>query len=282
MAGRLWFGAADLRLLGTPVEAGARVGLGQYHQDLELALMYPFPIGHRYSPLLFTSGIAREEIRQFVREGELPSIVTREFRLFGGIGRRRERGWRFQLGPELLLWHEDTRGDHTSLGGRGVLERVGGPAGIQFRLDGAVTTAYQSAATEAAVGFELGHLLVQPHIRFGWASDSTPLQSTFPLGGYEGFPGLRLFERRGVQELLFGLAFQHPIVGPIAARLEGMAGAVGSGDGFLERGSGYNGEWLEGVRGGLEIRTPLGPVRIEEGVNSNGDWEGFVRVGTWF
>ena len=61
-----------------------------------------------------------------------------------------------------------------------------------------------------------------------------------------------------------------------------MAGAVGSGDGFLEPGTGYNGEWLEGVRGGLEIRTPLGPVRLEEGVNSNGDWEGFVRVGSWF
>jgi hypothetical protein len=149
-------------------------------------------------------------------------------------------------------------------------------------MDGAVTTAYASAATETAVGFGIGNLLVQPRIRFGWASDSTPLQSTFPLGGDEGFPGLRLFERRGVQELLFGLGFKHPVIGPVAVRLEGMAGAVGSGDGFLERGTGYNGEWLEGIRGGLEIRTPLGPVRIEEGVNSNGDWEGFVRVGTWF
>lgn len=282
MAGRLWFGASDLRLLGTPVEAGARLGIGQYHQDLELAFMYPFPVGYRYSPLLLTAGIAREEIRQFVRDGELPAIVTREFRLFGGIGRRRDRGWRFRLGPELLLWHEDTRGDNTSFGGRGVLEHIGEPEGISLRMDGALTTAYASAATEAAVGFGIGNLLVQPRIRFGWASDSTPLQSTYPLGGDEGFPGLRLFERRGVQELLFGLGFEHPIIGPVAVRLEGMAGAVGSGDGFLEPGTGYNGEWLEGVRGGLEIRTPLGPVRLEEGVNSNGDWEGFVRVGSWF
>jgi hypothetical protein len=68
------------------------------------------------------------------------------------------------------------------------------------RMDGALTTAYASAATEAAVGFGIGNLLVQPRIRFGWASDSTPLQSTYPLGGDEGFPGLRLFERRGVQD----------------------------------------------------------------------------------
>jgi hypothetical protein len=38
----------------------------------------------------------------------------------------------------------------------------------------------------------------------------------------------------------------------------------------------------EGIRAGVEIRTPLGPVRLEEGVNSKGDWEGFVRTGTWF
>jgi len=282
MAGRLWFGAADRRLLGTPIEAGARMGLGQYRQDLELAFLYAFPISYRYSPLMLTAGIAREEVRQFVQEGELGPITTREFRLFAGTGRRREQGWRFRLGPELLVWHEDTRGDNTSFGGRGVVEHVGPPQGILLRLDGAVTTAYESAALEAAVGLQIEKLLVQPRVRFGWASDGTPLQSTFPLGGDEGFPGLRLTERRGLQELLFGLAFIHPVVGPVTVRVEGMAGAVSSGDGFLERGSGYDGEWLEGVRGGVEVRTPIGPVRLEEGVDSKGDWEGFVRVGTWF
>jgi predicted acylesterase/phospholipase RssA len=282
MAGRLWFGAADRRLLGTPIEAGARMGLGQYRQDLELAFLYAFPISYRYSPLMLTAGIAREEVRRFVQEGELGPITTREFRLFAGTGRRREQGWRFRLGPELLVWHEDTRGDNTSFGGRGVVEHVGPLQGILLRLDGAVTTAYESAALEAAVGLQIEKLLVQPRVRFGWASDGTPLQSTFPLGGDEGFPGLRLTERRGLQELLFGFAFIHPVVGPVTVRVEGMAGAVSSGDGFLERGSGYDGEWLEGVRGGVEVRTPIGPVRLEEGVDSKGDWEGFVRVGTWF
>jgi len=282
MAGRLWFGAADRRLLGTPIEAGARMGLGQYRQDLELAFLYAFPISYRYSPLMLTAGIAREEVRRFVQEGELGPITTREFRLFAGTGRRREQGWRFRLGPELLVWHEDTRGDNTSFGGRGVVEHVGPLQGILLRLDGAVTTAYESAALEAAVGLQIEKLLVQPRVRFGWASDGTPLQSTFPLGGDEGFPGLRLTERRGLQELLFGFAFIHPLVGPVTVRVEGMAGAVSSGDGFLERGSGYDGEWLEGVRGGVEVRTPIGPVRLEEGVDSKGDWEGFVRVGTWF
>jgi len=91
-----------------------------------------------------------------------------------------------------------------------------------------------------------------------------------------------LTDRRGFQELLFGLLARHPVVGPVALRVEGMVGAVGSGSGFLRRGSSYNGEWLGGVRGGVEIRTLIGPVRLEEGVNSNGDWQGFVRTGTWF
>lgn len=57
---------------------------------------------------------------------------------------------------------------------------------------------------------------------------------------------------------------------------------MGSGPGFLRRGASYDGEWLEGIRAGVEIRTPLGLVRLEEGVDSKGDWGGFVRTGTWF
>jgi predicted acylesterase/phospholipase RssA len=281
MAGRLWFGVADRRLLGTPIEGGARIGLGQYRQDINLSITYAFPISYRYSPLLFSASGALEDIRVFAAESELPSLKTRELRLFAGTGRRRERGWRFQLGPELLVWH-DPRGDRTAFGGRGLLEWAGRPNGTLLRLDGAVTTEYRRAAAEAALGIGVKRLLVQPRVRFAWGSDGTPLQASFPLGGDEGFPGLRLTERRGFQELLFGLMVRHPVVGPVALRVEGMAGAVGSGPGFLRRRAAYDGEWLGGIRGGVEIRTLIGPVRLEEGVNTNGDWEGFVRTGTWF
>ena len=282
MAGRLWFGAADRRFLNTPIEVGARIGLGQYRQDLNLSLIYAFPIGYRYTPLLFSAQGTLEDIRVFADEGEFPSIATRELRLFAGTGRRRERGWRFQLGPELLVWHEEDRGDRTAFGGHGFLEHGGPPNGSRLRLDGVVTSVYQRAAAEAALAIGIGQLTVRPRVRFGWGSDGTPLQASFPLGGDEGFPGLRLTERRGFQELLFGLLARHPVFGPVALRVEGMVGAVGSGPGFLRRGSLHNGEWLGGVRGGVEIRTLIGPVRLEEGVNSNGDWQGFVRTGTWF
>ena len=89
MAGRLWFGVADRRFLRTPIEAGARLGIGQYRQDLDLSFMYAFPISYRYSPLLLSAAGALEDIRVFAPEGELPSITTRQLRLFAGTGRRR-------------------------------------------------------------------------------------------------------------------------------------------------------------------------------------------------
>lgn len=282
MGGRAWFGGADRRFLNSSVELGGRVALGQYRQDAGLTLLYAFPLGYRYSPLLFSADGAIEDIRVFMDDTELPSITTRELRLFAGTGRSPERGWRFRLGPELLVWHEDVRGSRTAFGGRGSLGLARGYLGAALQLDGAVTTAYGRAAGEAAFGFRVRRLVLRPRVRFGWGSDGTPLQSTFPLGGDEGFPGLRLTEQRGFQELLFGLSALHPVAGPVAVRIEGMVGAVGSGAGFLRRGASYDGEWLEGVRGGLQIRTPIGPVRLEEGVNSRGDWSGFVRTGTWF
>ena len=282
MGGRLWFGGADRRFLDSPIELGARLALGQYRQDLGVSLLYAFPINYRYSPLVFSAAGAIENIREFVGETELPSITTRELRLFAGTGRTPERGWQFRLGPELLIWHEDVRGDRTAFGGHGSLGLTRGPSGLSLRVDGAVTTDYQRAAAEAAVALRLGSLTVRPRVRFGWGSEGTPLQATFPLGGDEGFPGLRLTERRGLQELLFGLSARRQVIGPVALRAEAMVGAVGSGPDFLSRGGVYDGEWLEGIRGGVEIRTPLGPIRLEEGVNSRGDWSGFVRTGTWF
>jgi predicted acylesterase/phospholipase RssA len=282
MGGRLWFGGADRHFLDSPIELGARLALGQYRQDLGVSLLYAFPINYRYSPLVFSADGAIEDIREFMGETELPSITTRELRLFAGTGRTPERGWQFRLGPELRIWHEDVRGDRTAFGGHGSLGLNRGTSGLLLRLDGAVTTDYQRAAAEAGVGLRLGRLIVRPRVRFGWGSDGTPLQATFPLGGDEGFPGLPLTERRGLQELLFGLSARRQVIGPVALRAEAMVGAVGSGPGFLARGGVYDGEWLEGIRGGVEIRTPLGPIRLEEGVNSRGDWAGFVRTGTWF
>jgi NTE family protein len=283
MAGRLWFGADDRRFLGAPLEAGARVTLGEYRQDLGLSLHYVMPaVGVRVLPLVASAEGARENVRVFDGGTELPSIGTRELRLFAGAGRAPARGLRLRIGPELLVWHEDLRGSRTVFGGRGVAEMGGRLNGSMLALDGSVNAAYRRGAFEGAVAFHAGGFTIRPRARAGWATSAAPLQNSFPLGGNEGFPGLALTERRGYQELLFALLLRHPIMGPVALRLEGMAGAVASGAGFLQRGPGYDGEWLTGIRGGVEVATPLGPVRFEYGTNDKGQSRGFVRVGTWF
>jgi hypothetical protein len=283
MAGRLWFGGDDRRFLGAPLEAGARITLGEYRQDIGLSLHYVMPaVGVRVLPLVALAEAAHEDVRRFLDGSELPSIDTREVRLFAGPGRAPARGLRFRIGPELLAWHEETRGNQTAFGARGVAELGGRFNGSLLSLDGSLNAAYRRAAFEGALAFRAGRLTVRPRARVGWATSGTPLQNTFPLGGNEGFPGLTLTQRRGTQELLFALLLRHPIAGPVAFRVEGMTGAVGSGDGFLRRGPGTDGEWLTGIRGGLEIDTPIGPVRFEYGTNSAGLSKGFVRVGTWF
>jgi hypothetical protein len=239
-------------------------------------------IGVRVLPLVALAEAAHEDVRVFVDGSELPSIGTRELRFFAGPGRAPARGLRFRIGPEFLTWHEDTRGNQTVVGARGLAELGGRPNGSLLSVDGSINSVYRRGAFEGALAFHAGQLTVRPRARVGWATSGTPLQNTFPLGGNEGFPGLTLTQRRGTQELLFALMLRHPVAGPVALRVEGMTGAVGSGDGFLRRGAGTDGEWLSGIRGGVEIDTPLGPVRFEYGTNSAGSSKGFVRVGTWF
>jgi len=284
MAGRLWAGIASQRFLGAPLEAGARVAVGQYAQGAQLSVsrLLPAP-GARALPFVATIGTGLEQVRVFDEAGaELPSIDTRELRLFVGAGRTPIRGIRYRLGPELLIWHENRRETRTAAGARGGFAIGGRRNGSALELEGAVADAYRLGAARAAIALPLGPVFVRPRLRAGWASDGTPLQSTFPFGGDEGFPGLGLTERRGTQELLFALLLGGSVAGPVTLRLEAMTGAIGSGDGFLRRGPSYAGEWLVGLRGGVEVDTPIGPVRFEEGVNNTGRTAGLVRVGTWF
>jgi hypothetical protein len=144
---------------------------------------------------------------------------------------------------------------------------------------------YQLARTELAVPFELYGFTIAPRVRAAWGDD-VPLQHTFSFGGADGFAGLINGSRRGTQEALGALAVSHALFGPIRLRAEIMTGATGSGRGFLRRHDDplrpYDGEIITGLRTGVEMRTAVGDVRIEYGLNSNKQNAAFVRVGKWF
>jgi hypothetical protein len=42
------------------------------------------------------------------------------------------------------------------------------------------------------------------------------------------------------------------------------------------------GELFGGVRAGFEASTPVGPIRVEEGIANTGQRAILIRVGTWF
>jgi outer membrane translocation and assembly module TamA len=40
--------------------------------------------------------------------------------------------------------------------------------------------------------------------------------------------------------------------------------------------------WISGARAGISVETPIGPVRVEYGYNSDDRGALLVRVGHWF
>jgi hypothetical protein len=44
----------------------------------------------------------------------------------------------------------------------------------------------------------------------------------------------------------------------------------------------FDGDLLGGVRAGVELQTPFGPIRVEEGFAGRGPRQALIRFGYWF
>jgi outer membrane translocation and assembly module TamA len=55
------------------------------------------------------------------------------------------------------------------------------------------------------------------------------------------------------------------------------AGRIGSGGPLLDRE-----HWRAGMRVGVGVETPIGPIHLETGWGSRGRKAGLVRIGRWF
>ena len=64
-------------------------------------------------------------------------------------------------------------------------------------------------------------------------------------------------------------------------RIEPMVGVTGVGDFFSGPGA-LDGKILAGVRVGVDLATPIGPIRLEEGFNNQDRRQAMIRVGLWF
>jgi len=278
LGGRMWVGATDRRLFARRLEGSAVLGLGELRQDFELGLRTYTLTQQPLRPTVVLT-LARERVRSFDPAGdEIPGAKTRELTGFAGLVQELGGDVTLSFGGRLHLWYEPARGDRTTLGGVARLERDVLHGATHLLAEVTVTGAYTRFAAEVYAPARVGdRLRLTPWVRYGWASGSLPLQSTFMLGGYDGFPGLHVGELRGTREALGGLSAAVTLIGPLEARLEGALGQVAAGGPAFPTGT-----WEYGGRIGLGVKTLVGPVRVEYSRARGGREMMYVRLGEWF
>lgn len=282
MSGRLWLGGVDRGLFDRDIDGAFLFTTGTYRTDLTLAARRRARIGARFFPIGGSVELASESARLYQGAGELPTADASELTVLLGVRPLFEPGWTYELGGDYRLWHEPGLATRGTAGARFALRlrRAADPDPI-FATELIGLEAWHRARVEVARTHRVGVLELRPRVRVGWGK-RLPIQHTFTLGGLDGFAGLRMQERRGTQEAYGSLLLRWPLWRRVLGRVEPMVGAIGNGSGFLARRGAEDGEVLAGLRVGVELGTPVGPIRIEQGFNNLDRREALIRVGYWF
>lgn len=281
MGGRVWIGAVDRNVLARDLEGTALFTAGTYRTDLTVAARRRARIGRRYLPVGGSIEMVTENVRLFQGETELPAADVEEISLLVGLRPLFEPGWSYELGADYRLWRQPFTPFHGTAGGRyAVRFREPGFAEPSVDFQAIALGDWQRVNLNLMHTQVVGAVEVRPRVRAGWGR-RLPLQQTFPLGGLEGFAGLRMMEQRGDHELFGALLVRWPIWGRLKGRVEPMVGVSGNGD-FFRGGGELDGELLLGGRVGVEFETPIGPIRIEQGFNNLDRRQALIRVGHWF
>jgi NTE family protein len=276
LGGRMWVGAVDRRLFDLALEGSSALFLGEFRKELYLGFRRNYQLGRQLMTPTLTARLASESVRRFAPDGaELEPDDTREVLGFLGVERSLGLDWQIALGAAGHDWKEPGR-ELSTVGATAHLTKRGR---IGERLfDGSILLAgaYRRAGFEGETYFRFGPIRLRPRIRLGWG-ERLPIQSTFSLGGEDGFPGLHIGERRGDREALLGLLLTYAVRGPFVGRIELATGRSARGGPVLDWDN-----WLAGIRAGIGAETPVGPVRFDYGVSSGGRGAVFVRLGRWF
>lgn len=275
LGGRIGFAAVDRAFTAAGVEAAGTLALGRFNKALEVGLRRYSGVGRsRVAPTL-TGRLSQDDVRLFTPEGvELPPEATRQGELFVGLERDAAR-WIVRLGFEGRTWHTDLGDDRSG----GVLVQLmrRPEAGPGLLVEGYYTGTFQRYLADLSERIRVGRRLVLvPRARVGWG-ERMPSMETFALGGMEGFPGYHLLELRGDREVFGAVQATWDLAGPVSLSLLGAAGRIGTGGRLLDED-----DWRIGARAGVVGATPLGPVRVEFGVGSDGRSATMIRMGWWF
>jgi hypothetical protein len=277
IGGLMWLGGVERGTLLPRVENSVTLVLGELRQEFSLGLR-PLTHGQHALRTVLWGRLAREEVRQFTpKGGGAPNIQTGEAMGFLGFEHSFGRRWLIAAGGFGHIWDAPGSTREDGLGGLARLSSGPRYAASGIWTEGVLTNAYRRVQVEArqvvAVGWQVR---VTPSLRFGWGED-LPLQQAFFLGGYDGFPGFNIGERRGDRELLAQVLITRKVLGPLNLRLTGVSGQTAFGGKTLPRG-----RWQAGGRVGFGAETALGLIRVEYGVERSGRNGVLIRVGEWF
>jgi predicted acylesterase/phospholipase RssA len=284
MSGRFWLGGIDRTLLSGDAEGVGVVRLGTYEQDVDVFVRRRALVGTTYVPFTVGAQVKHESVRIFSGDGELPSAETRE--VVGFIGLKQDprvATWQSEVGLDARVWREPLRNTRGTFGVRASAFRAASDYEMGSIVELLGFYDFQRGRLDVSRLWRLAaDVDVTARARAGWGN-RLPIQETFVLGGDDGFAGYRIGELRGTQEAFGSLLVRKRLNSLLNARLEVMSGAVADGYGILHRVPGTTaGELFGGVRAGLEAATPLGPIRVEEGIANTGQRAILIRVGRWF
>ena len=283
MSGRLWIGGVDRSVLGGYAEAALIARLGSYSQDAVAFLRLRAVVRRRYLPIAVGARLIHESVRLFEGSGELPNAETQE--AIGFVGMRDDpapAAWRYEALLDTRVWREPGRDTRGSVGLRTSFFRARDEYEMASIAEALVFTDFQRVRIDASRSFLVPGLQVRLRLRAGYGH-RLPVQHRFTLGGSDGFAGLRIGEVRGSQEVFGSVQLKRRIAPALRVVVEGMVGAMGSGNGFLTRQDTLSlGKIFGGVRAGIEASTPIGPIRVEQGINNAGTRALLFRVGYWF
>ena len=272
IGGRAWVGLLDRGATIPGVEGSAIVNLDEQRQGINASLR-PAVVGNRLVRPVFSLKLEGESVRLYDSSGvRQASVRDREAR--GFLGLEHEFGSRGVIGVGGVAYVGDA--DVPEPSGAGLHTYFA--SGPRYRASGAFgeftwTSGYTRLNLEAKHRFKIGALNLIPEMQYG-IGDALPPHLTLMLGGYDGFPGFHIGERRSECVLMFRLTAYEKLIGPFSLRLSGATGQVSEPDGGLPQG-----KWLGGARLGLGLDTPIGDVRVEYGRNTEDRDQFFVRIG---
>jgi hypothetical protein len=282
LGGRLGLMYLDRHLFGTAVEGSGTLGLSRIKTDLTAGVRRYFGVGRSRLAPTVTGRFNEEKIVQYNESGqERGRPSTREGIVFAGLEREIGNRWVIGLGFDGRTWRDaDTSlmlstGDEGSSGGA-LLRIAKYPGSTALLAEGIWSGTFRRVAGELAMTISAGKLTFVPTARVGWG-EFLPLQSQFPLGGDDGFPGYAVHELRGDRELFGGVQSAFAILPSLSIRLLVAAGRSALGGPLFT-----SEDWLAGARAGVGVDSPVGPVLIEYGLGSSGRDQLFVRIGRWF